>query len=220
MKIDKMKNVRFQSGIVLLAFLVSMSFPTDTIRSSIGDKDSGPNIKDLDHDKHTLGGIGKNLMTHLAAYKNLGDVIFQGLKTIVEDENYKDKVPLGDEARIYAALQMGKIRSKDVIKYQLEHITLYIPKQIIGEDVGAKSFPHKYGLKLRGWEVIPYIFEHIRKTRNEKEMLMITELFVDICGRQMSKAILEVKKQENPPSAPENEILCSNIDFIVKHLKK
>lgn len=219
MKIEGMKSMRFQSAIVILAFLISMSFSTDNIRSSAGKDVPGSKAKDVIVNKIYL--FDYELDKRLKEYHELGKINFQDLRSIIEDKDYGDKMPLGKEARIYAALQMSNIQSKDVIKYQLEHITLYIPKQvIIADDDESKSSPHKYGLKSRGWEVIPYIFEHIRKTRNEKEMLMITELFVDICGQQMSKAILEVKKQENPPSVPENKIFNKNITFILEHIKK
>lgn len=223
MKIERIKNVRVLNVFVMVAFLIIMSFSTNTIHSSSSDQKgvSGVNKKAMGHDKYPFGGIGEKLTIQLTAYQNLGDILFKGLKTIVEDKHYKDKVPFGEDARIYAALQMSNIRSKDVIKYQLEHITLHIPKQVItADDDEVKFFPHKYALKSQGWEVIPYIFKHIRKTRSEKEMLLITELFVDICGHQMSKGILEVKKQENPPSVPENKTFNKNIMFMLKQINK
>lgn len=224
MQVKRTRNVKFLNRILWLVFLVLIIF-SDEIIQSLAEENEFIIKRNMILDKINFDNInyiiGRDLEMRLDEYKKLGENIFQDLRSKAEGVKDQGEITSGNEGRIYAILQMNNIRSSDVINYQLDHITLFIQKSDTDNyEDEQKSFPCKYGLKLRGWEVIPYIFEHIRKTRNEKEMLMITELLVDICGRQMSKAILEVKKQENPPSAPENKTFNKNITFILEHIKK
>jgi hypothetical protein len=224
MQVKRTRNVQFLNRILWLVFLVLIIF-SDEIIQSLAEENEFIIKRNMILDKINFDNInyiiGRELEMRLDEYKKLGENIFQDLRSKAEGVKDQGEITSGNEGRIYAILQMNNIWSSDVIDYQLDHITLFIQKSDTDNyEDEQKSFPCKYGLKLRGWEVIPYIFEHISKTRNEKEMLMITELFVDICGRQMSKAILEVKKQENPPSAPENKIFNKYITFILEHIKK